>query len=86
VFVQWHLRATHRGPLLGIAPAGKPIAIDGIDHFVMREGKVVSNFVVVDQMDYARQIGMMSADGSAADKALKGAFNARTKLAGMLKR
>lgn len=86
VFVQWHLTGTHAGPLLGIDPTGKPLAIDGIDHFVIRDGKVVSNFVVVDQLQYARQIGMMPPDGSAADRAMKVAFNARTKLARRLKR
>jgi steroid delta-isomerase-like uncharacterized protein len=86
VFVQWHMTGTHNGLLLGVAPTGKPLAIDGIDHFVIRDGKVVSNFVIVDQMQYARQIGMMPSDGSAADKALKSAFNVRTKLAERLKR
>jgi steroid delta-isomerase-like uncharacterized protein len=80
VFVHWHLTGTHAGPLLGIAPTGKPLAIDGMDHFVVRDGRVVSNFVVFDQMQYARQIGMMPPDGSAADRAFKGAFNARTAL------
>jgi steroid delta-isomerase-like uncharacterized protein len=86
VFVQWHMTGTHTGPLLGIAATGKSIAIDGMDHFVMRDGKVVSNFVIVDQIQYARQIGMMPADGSAGDRAMKAAFNARTKLAARLKR
>lgn len=86
VFVHWHLTGTHRGALLGIAATDKPIAIDGIDHFTFREGKVVSNFVVFDQMQYARQIGMMPADGSAGDRALKAGFNARTKVAQRLRR
>lgn len=86
VFVRWHSTGTHTGPLSGIAPTGKPIEIDGIDHFVVRDGKVESNFVVVDQMQSARQIGMMPPDGSAADKAMKAAFNARTKVARKLKR
>ena len=47
---------------------------------------VVSNFVVTDQLAYARQIGMMPPDGSAADRGMKAAFNARTKLARRLKR
>ena len=85
VFVQWHLTGTHDGPLLGIEPTGKKLAIDGIDHFVVRDGKVVSNFVVVDQLNYARQIGMMPPDGSAADRAMKAAFNVRTKVARRLK-
>jgi steroid delta-isomerase-like uncharacterized protein len=86
VFVQWHLTGTHEGSLLGVEPTGKRLAIDGIDHFVVRDGKVVSNFVVTDQLAYARQIGMMPADGSAADRAMKAAFNARTKLARRLAR
>ena len=86
VFVQWRLTGTHDGPLLGIAPTHRKLAIDGIDHFVIRDGKVVSNFVVADQMQYARQIGMMPTDGSAADKAVKSAFNARTRLTAKLKR
>ena len=30
VFVHWHLTGTHTGPVLGIEPTGKPIAIDGL--------------------------------------------------------
>jgi steroid delta-isomerase-like uncharacterized protein len=86
VFVHWHLTGTHSGPIMGIEPTGQALAIDGIDHFVLRDGKVVSNFVVFDQMQYARQLGMMPPDGSTADKALKSAFNARTKLRQRLKR
>jgi steroid delta-isomerase-like uncharacterized protein len=86
VFVHWHLTGTHNGPILGIEPTGKRLAIDGMDHFVVRDGKVVSNFVVFDQMQYARQVGMLPADGSPGDKAFKSAFNARTKLAQRLRR
>src|SRR5256714_6289444 len=86
VFVQWHMTGTHLGPLLGVAPTDRVLAIDGIDHFVVRDGKIISNFVVVDQLQYARQIGMMPPDGSATDRAMKSVFNARTKLAEKLKR
>jgi hypothetical protein len=47
---------------------------------------MVSNFIVVDQMEYARQLGMIPPDGSAADKVMKAAFNLRTKLARGLRR
>jgi steroid delta-isomerase-like uncharacterized protein len=86
VFVQWRMTGTHRGPLMGIEATGKRLAIDGIDHFVIREGKVVSNFVVVDQLQYARQIGMMPAEGSSADRFAKGAFNVATRLLSNLRR
>lgn len=81
VFVQWHLTGTHTGGAFqGIEATGRPLAIDGMDHFVLRDGKVVSNFVVFDQMQFARQIGLMPQDGSGADRALKLAFNAKTTL------
>lgn len=86
VFVHWRLTGTHEGPAQGLEPTHKRIEIDGMDHFVVRDGTVVSNFVVFDQMQYARQMGLMPSDGSTADRALKGAFNARTKLAAKLKR
>ena len=65
VFVHWHLTGTHKGPMMGIEPTSKRLAVDGMDHFVIRDGNVVSNFVVFDQMQYARQLGMLSPDGSA---------------------
>jgi predicted ester cyclase len=81
VFVHWHLTGTHSGaPFQGIAPTGRAIALDGMDHFVMRDGVVVSNFVVYDQMQFARQIGLLPRDGSAADRALKGVFGLKSRL------
>jgi steroid delta-isomerase-like uncharacterized protein len=79
VYVQWHLTGTHRGTFAGVEGTGKPLAIDGIDHFVVRDGRVVSNFVVFDQMQYAQQIGMFPTPGTPADRAVKGAFNLRTR-------
>ena len=64
--------------MFGVEPTGKPISVEGIDHFVLRDGKVVSIYVGTDGMEFARQMGMMPPDGSAADKALKATFNAKT--------
>jgi predicted ester cyclase len=86
VLVRWRLTGTHGGPLMGIEPTGRRVVIDGMDHAVVRGGRLVSNFVVFDQMQYARQIGMLPADGSAADRALKRLFNARTRVAAKLRR
>ena len=85
VFAHWHLTGTHTGPVQGIEATGKRIELDGIDHFVLRDGKVVSNFVVFDQMQYSRQLGILPSQDSVADKAMKAAFNARTKVAKKLK-
>jgi predicted ester cyclase len=86
VLVHWHLTGRHTGRLLGIAPTGKSIEVDGIDHFVLRDGEVVTNTVVFDQMKFARQIGLLPPDGSTADRALKAAFNAKTKAVAKIKR
>ena len=80
VFVRWRLTGRHAGPLFGVAPTGRPIAVDGIDHFVLRERRIVSVFVGTDGMAFARQMGLMPADGSLPDRALKRAFNTKTKL------
>lgn len=86
VFVHWHLTGTHTGvPFEGIEATGRAIALDGMDHFIVRDGTVASNFVVFDQMQFARQIGMLPPDGSAADRATKAAFNAKTRLLGRLR-
>ncbi|HEY6473542.1 MAG TPA: ester cyclase [Acidimicrobiales bacterium] len=81
VMVRWHLTGTHSGaPWQGIVPTGKRVALDGIDHFVLRDGNVVSNFVVFDQMQFARAVGLMPPDGSPAERAMKAAFAAKTRL------
>jgi steroid delta-isomerase-like uncharacterized protein len=86
VFAHWQLTGTHEGTFEGIAATGKPVVLDGIDHFVVRDGAIVSNFVAFDQMQFARAIGLMPADGSRADRAMKGAFNARRRVQERLRR
>ena len=81
VFVHWRLTGTHTGvPFEGIEATGRAVAIDGMDHFVIRDGTIATNFVVFDQMQFARQIGLLPPDGSGADRATKAAFNAKTRL------
>jgi predicted ester cyclase len=87
VFVRWHMTGHHTGAAWnGVAASGKRVELDGIDHFVVRDGEVVSNFVVFDQIQFGRSVGLMPPDGSAGDRALKAAFAARVKLAAKLRR
>ena len=86
VFIRWRLTGTHRGAYAGIEPTGKRIEVDGIDDFVVRDGRVASNFVVFDQMQFARQLGLLPSDDSPADRAMKAAFNVRTRLIEALRR
>lgn len=86
VFARWRLTATHTGGRFnGIDATGKAVAVDGMDEFTLRDGKVVSNFVVFDQMEVGRQLGLLPPDGSPPDRALKAAFNAKTKVAGAIR-
>jgi steroid delta-isomerase-like uncharacterized protein len=79
--VEWRLEATLNGaPLMGIEPNGKHIEIRGFDLFELEDGELVSNTAYFDGAGLARQVGMLPPDGSGADRAMKGAFNAVTKL------
>jgi steroid delta-isomerase-like uncharacterized protein len=80
VFVHWQISGTHKGAWLGITPTGKPVDLEGIDHFVIRDGRIRTGFIAFDQLESGRQLGMMPPDGSAADRAMKSAFNLRTRL------
>lgn len=79
--VEFRIEATLEGaPFMGIEPSGKHIEIRGMDLFELEDGKLVSNTSYFDGTSIARQIGMLPADGSGADRAMKSAFNAVTKL------
>lgn len=87
VMMRWRMTGTHTGASWeGIAASGRRVELDGMDHFVIRDGKVATNFVVFDQVQFGRAVGMMPADGSPGDKAMKAAFAARVKLAAKLRR
>src|SRR5918994_2654291 len=79
--VEWRLEATLDGaPFMGIEPNGKHIEIRGFDLIELENGQIVSNTAYFDASTVARQIGILPPDGSGADRAMKGAFNAVTKL------
>ncbi|MBI5310887.1 MAG: ester cyclase, partial [Actinobacteria bacterium] len=87
VFVRWEMTGTFNGGKFnGIAPTGARIELGGMDHFVIRDGGIVSNDVQFDQMNFARQLGMLPEDGTLADKALKSLFNLKTRAATAVKR
>jgi predicted ester cyclase len=76
VFMRWQLTGHHSGgEWEGIAATGSRVDLDGMDHFTFAAGVIESNFVVFDQMQFARQIGLLPADGSRLDAAAKRGFN-----------
>lgn len=87
VFVKWRATGTFTGqPYMGIEATGKPIELEGIDCFTVREGLIRENFVVYDGATWARQIGLLPPQGSPQDRAMIAAFNGVTRLRRRLNR
>jgi steroid delta-isomerase-like uncharacterized protein len=79
--VEWRLEGTFDGaPFMEIEPTGSHVEVRGFDLFELEDGQIVSNTAYYDGASFARQIGMLPADGSGADRAMKSAFNAVTKV------
>jgi hydroxyacylglutathione hydrolase len=80
--VHWRLRGTFAGPgtFGGIAPTGSAIDLEGFDLVTVQDGLIQHNDAFTDSMTFARQVGMMPAQGSSAELRMTGAFNAGTRL------
>jgi hypothetical protein len=64
---------------MGIEPTGRSVDMRGMDLIDVEEGRVCGNNVYYDQLAFARQIGMLPAEGSVGDRLMTGAFNLITK-------
>jgi steroid delta-isomerase-like uncharacterized protein len=81
VVVEWRMGGNFTGaPFQGIEATGKRIDLRGMDMFEVEDGAIVSNTAFYDGAEFARQVGMMPPQDSGAERALKGAFNAVTKV------
>jgi predicted ester cyclase len=83
VLVQWRASGDFTGgPLMGVEPTGRRIELRGLDWLEVEGDKVVRNTAFADGAALARDMGMLPPQGSAAEKAMFGAFNALTKARG----
>ncbi len=81
VAVKWHARATFSGGRFqGIEPTGARVLIRGCDFFEIEDGWIRRNTVYYDGASFARQIGMLPAKDSLADRAMLRLFNAKVRL------
>jgi steroid delta-isomerase-like uncharacterized protein len=80
--VQWRATGTFTGARFeGIEPTGRRIELRGTDCVeIDDDGKITRNTAAYDGAAFARGIGMLPPENSGADKAMRGAFNAVTKL------
>ena len=52
------LTATHQGEWLGIAATGKPVKMRFSDFWLVKEGRLSENWVMVDNIEVLRQLGI----------------------------
>lgn len=85
--VQWRATGTFIGsPFQGIHATGRSVDLRGCDVMHVEQGRLKHNTIYYDGLGFARQIGLLPREGSAADKAMTAAFNARTDLVARLRR
>jgi steroid delta-isomerase-like uncharacterized protein len=79
--VEWRMTGHFTGASFqGLDANGKRIELRGLDLFEVEDGKLVGNTAQYDGMEFARQIGLMPAQDSSAEHAMKNAFNAATRV------
>jgi steroid delta-isomerase-like uncharacterized protein len=68
----WRMEGTHQGELdpPGFAPTGARMAVDGIDHWIFRDGRIARYRAYYDMNDLARQLGLVPAPGSRAERGM----------------
>ena len=79
--VEWRLTGNFSGePFQGIDAPGKRLELRGLDLVQVEDGKIVSVTAYYDAMEFGRQIGLMPAQDSSAESAMKSALNAATRV------
>jgi steroid delta-isomerase-like uncharacterized protein len=69
---RWRMRGTMTGPLdpPGFAPTGRAMEIEGVDLWMMRDGRIARYWAFYDMNEVARQLGIAPASGSRAERAM----------------
>jgi predicted ester cyclase len=88
VAVRWRTGGSFSGTgkVLGFAPNGRPIELEGLDLLTVEDGKIVSNFAYVNGLVFAQQIGALPDPDSPQGRAMAALFNAKTAIAKRLRR
>jgi steroid delta-isomerase-like uncharacterized protein len=81
VAVEWRMTATFTGtPFQGIEATGRPVELRGVDMIEIADGKNVTNTAYYDGMAFARGAGLLPPQDSGAERAMRSAVNAATRL------
>jgi len=88
VAVHWHAAGTFDGSqkFQGLVPNGRRVELEGLDLLTVEDGLIVENHAYTNAMDTARKLGALPPQQSIGEKAMLGAFNAKTRLTSPFKR
>lgn len=72
VLWSWFMEGTNRGAIdpPGFAPTGRTMRVDGVDRWTMRDGRIARYRAFYDMNDVARQLGIVPAPGSRAERGM----------------
>jgi steroid delta-isomerase-like uncharacterized protein len=86
--VRWHATGTFTGPgkFEGLNATGASVELEGLDLLTIEDGEIVENRAFTNAAEMARQMGAMPPAGSAGEKAMLGAVNARTAASAAIRR
>ncbi len=85
--VRWRAEGGFTGePFQGLLATGARAEVEGLDLLRVHDGLIVENHGYWDDSTVARQLGLLPGRGSAQERAMKAAFNARTRVAARLRR
>ena len=72
------LTGTHKGDWLGVPATGKPVTMRFSDFWLIKEGKLAENWVMVDNLAVLHQIGACSLDWKFVNEITRSKENIRT--------
>ena len=80
--VRWHATGTFDGSARfeGLDPNGARVDLEGCDVLTVRNGRIVRNDAYMNGAEMARQLGALPPAGSAPEKAMTAALNAKTRV------
>jgi steroid delta-isomerase-like uncharacterized protein len=72
VFWAWYMQGTHRGPIdpPGFAATGRAMRVDGVDQWIMRDGRIHLYRAFYDMNDVARQLGIVPPPDSFGERSM----------------
>jgi len=72
------LTGTHKGDWLGVPATGKPVTMRFSDFWLIKEGKLAENWVMVDNLAVLHQIGACSLDWKFVNEIVRSQENIKT--------